>query len=150
MTFTTTFTSSISNNFLKERWMEMRINVSMRSSIPPQISQIKCLHYGDRIPHCQTLSSLIYINPNHKVQASKITCLLTQQLFGHNFSDKFLGGLVIYLMYLVSPEKNIYVQNTESFLGQRSTFSGNHKEMEGSDSGSQFRPCPSVVHSDLD
>lgn len=51
MTFTTAFTSFISNNFLK-RWMEMRINVSMRSSIPPQISQIKCLHYGDRIPHC--------------------------------------------------------------------------------------------------
>ena len=35
----------------------------------------------------------------------------------------FLGGLIIYLMYLVSSGKNIYVQNTESvFLDKEALF----------------------------
>lgn len=67
------------------------------------------------------------------------------------FQWQIFGGTCnIYHLSCFPRKKYLCAKYRECFLGQRSAFSGNHKEMEGSDSGSQFRPCPSVVHSDLD
>lgn len=67
----------------------------------------------------------------------------------------FLGGLIIYLMYLVSSGKNIYVQNTESvFLDKEALFLETIKKWQdlilGASSGLALWWCSLTLTDDLE